>query len=109
MLVGNLPMFVSPLWEYTGLDQMIGIINEIVVPWHRDIAFSELTGHDFLSADMTLQRSSFANGAEVMVNFALCGHKTPDGEEIPGYGFVLKYSDGRMSKGQFSFQVEIQK
>jgi hypothetical protein len=105
MLVGNMPMFVIPLWEYSGISDMIDMINKTSALWNKDIAYAELTDHVFVSKDLNVQRSKFSNGAEVTVNFALSENKLPDGSIIPGYSFILKFSDGSIKEGSFKTSV----
>jgi hypothetical protein len=105
MLYGSMPVFVVPLWEYPGISDMIEMVNKTVVPLNRDIAYSEMTSHQFLTSDLNVQRSRFSNGAEVTVNFALTENKLPGGEIIPGYGFLIKLSDGKIIEGSFKTSI----
>ena len=43
---------------------------DLVCRWRRAVGYAEMTNHERLSEDGLVQRSSFANGAAVTVNFA---------------------------------------
>jgi hypothetical protein len=49
-----------------------------------------------------------SNGAEVTVNFALCDHALPDGQIIPGYGFVMKFASDSARKSRFKTSLIIE-
>ena len=61
---------------------------ENVCRWRRAVGYSEMTNHERLSADGLVQRSSFANGAAVTVNFA-ADERTVDGVVLPPRSYLI--------------------
>ena len=59
-----------------------------VCRWRRAVGYSEMTNHERLSDDGLVQRSSFANGAAVTVNFAT-ETRTADGVTLPSRSFLI--------------------
>lgn len=57
-----------------------------VCGWHEQVGFEEMTNHEFLTEDRKVQRTTFANGKSVVVNF---GDKAVevDGETIEGMSY----------------------
>lgn len=93
-------IFFSP-YEFEGMKDMIKMANEVVSPVNRETFFYELTGHEYLSADFKLQKSTFASGTEVIVNLGPVKQKTPNGIEIPAFGYQVTFSNGNVAKGSF--------
>lgn len=59
-----------------------------VCRWRRAVGYSEMTNHERLSDDGLVQRSSFANGAAVTVNFAK-ETRTAGGATLPPRSFLI--------------------
>lgn len=59
-----------------------------VCRWRRAVGYSEMIDHERLSDDGLVQRSSFANGAAVTVNFAT-ERRTADGNALPPRSFLI--------------------
>ncbi len=60
-------------------------------PWHGEVMWDEMLGHEFLSAERLVQRSTFAGGREAVVNFAAEAREvTVAGRTVtlPPHGFV---------------------
>ncbi|MDG3003543.1 glycoside hydrolase [Paludisphaera mucosa] len=56
----------------------------------RDAGYSEMVGHEWLSKDHSVQRTRFANGESVLVNFGDRPHRTPEGAAIPPLGIQVQ-------------------
>lgn len=64
--------------------------------WHERVGFDELLGHEFLSDDRYLQRTTFSSGAVVHANLGTEPRAIQiDGEEwtLPRYGFHARAGD----------------
>src|SRR5690606_524967 len=91
LLYGTMPL----LWQADWRDRRELYLRTVrtVCTWHEAVAGVELVEHAFLNADHSLQRSRFANGAEVVVNFGpetrtiRLGDKTM---ELPENGFAAR-------------------
>ena len=59
-----------------------------VCRWRRAVGYSEMTNHERLGKDALVQRSSFANGAAVTVNFA-AEARTVGGVTMPPRSFLI--------------------
>ncbi len=61
---------------------------------HEVIGFAEMLSHEFLSADRLLQRTRFAGGAVVVVNFSAAARPYRDGLRRPvtlaPYGYLVR-------------------
>ncbi len=60
-----------------------------VCRWRRVVGYDEMTDHERLSPDGLVQRSRFANGASVVVNFAAEPRLLPEGDMLPGRSYRL--------------------
>ncbi len=52
-------------------------------------AGKEMTSHSFLTADKTVQRSSFADGTEAWVNFGTRPYTLDSGKTLPAKGYLV--------------------
>ena len=55
-------------------------------PTVRDVGYSEMTDHRFLTPDRSVQQTAFANGTTITVNFGNTPHRLPDGAAVPPLG-----------------------
>lgn len=94
-------IFFSP-YEFEGMKDLIKMANELVSPVHRETFFSELIDHKYLSSDFKVQSSEFSNGTSVIVNLGATPQKIGKNKAIPGYGYEIKYKDGKVKSGHFS-------
>jgi hypothetical protein len=87
----SMPTFV--LWDaQQGLflpntDRFMECYNN-VCRWRRAVGYYEMTNHERLSDDAMVQRSTFANGAAVTVNFAKDA-RTVDGTTLPPRSYLI--------------------
>ena len=91
MLHATMPTWV--LWEphqdlfWANTDRFMECYRNLC-GWRRAVGYSEMTNHERLTDDAKVQRSTFANGAAVTVNFA---HepRTVDGVTLPPRSYLL--------------------
>jgi hypothetical protein len=69
---------------------------EHVCRWRRAVGYSEMIGHERLTKDGLVQRSSFANGASVTVNFARAPRRLADGTQLPSRSFLIRGNPGQL-------------
>jgi hypothetical protein len=55
-------------------------------PTVREVGYSEMTDHRFLTADRSVQQTAFANGTRVTVNFGDRPFRLADGTSVPPMG-----------------------
>ena len=58
-----------------------------VCPVARAVGYAEMTDHRFLTADRNVQRTTFANGITITVNFGDKAYRLPDGKEVKPMGY----------------------
>jgi hypothetical protein len=61
-----------------------------VCRWRRAVGYAEMVNHERLTRDGLVQRSSFANGVSVAVNFAREERRLADGTRLPGRSFLIR-------------------
>ena len=59
-------------------------------PTIRRVGYSEMTDHQFLTPDRSVQQTTFANGVTVTANFGLVTAQLPDGTSLEPMGFRVK-------------------
>ncbi|MBN1420265.1 MAG: hypothetical protein JXP34_15910 [Planctomycetes bacterium] len=89
VLYGTPPMFMFDrrLWERER-DRFVRSYRTIL-PVARAAGYAEMTDHRYLAPDRSVQRTRFANGIAVTVNFGDAPHRLEGGEEIPAMGYVV--------------------
>lgn len=91
MIHAGMPTFV--LWDvqqdlfWGNVDRFLATYNN-VCRWRRVVGYAEMLRHERLSEDGMVQRSSFANGAAITVNFAQ-EDRVVDGMTLPRCSYVL--------------------
>lgn len=63
---------------------------ENVCRWRRAVGYSEMVNHERLTKDGLVQRSTFANGASVTVNFADEQRMVKDGVALPPHSYLIE-------------------
>ena len=91
MIHASMPTWV--LWDpqqslFWGNRERFKECYDNVCRWRRAVGYSEMTNHERLSDDGLVQRSSFANGAAVTVNFATKA-RTAGGVTLPPRSFLI--------------------
>ncbi|HPA19461.1 MAG TPA: glycoside hydrolase [Verrucomicrobiae bacterium] len=107
MLYGDGPMVFFAPYEYEGVKPYLRFAAEFLCPLHESIGFEEMTGHAYLSEDALVQRTRFANGAEILVNLGPTPWASSLDGELPGYGFRAKRADGSTLAGRFRHSAKI--
>jgi hypothetical protein len=80
-------MFNRRLWQ-ENRDRFVQSYRN-TCPWVRDVGYSEMTDHRFLTPDRNVQQTAFANGRTITVNFGSEPFKLPDGRPVAGMGFQV--------------------
>lgn len=83
VLYGTMGMFVVNQTHWQEHQPDFVRSYKMTSPVARSTAKFEMTGHEILSADRTVQRTTFANGVRVTVNFGEDIWKDADGTKIP--------------------------
>ncbi len=81
-LYGTPPMFMfsREFWEQNR-DRFARSYKDICTV-ARAVGYAEMTDHRFLTADRSVQQTSFANGVVITVNFGEKPFRLPDGSEL---------------------------
>lgn len=75
---------------------------------HEVIAGQEMTHHEFLTSDGMVQRTCFADGTEVVVNFGESVYEATVGEktyQLAQYGFAVKGPQIEQSRALVDGQI----
>jgi hypothetical protein len=80
-------MFNRRLWQ-ENRDRFVQSYRN-TCPWVREVGYSEMTDHRFLTPDRNVQQTVFANGRTITVNFGSEPFKLPDGHTVAGMGFQV--------------------
>jgi len=65
-----------------------------ICPLVREVGYSEMVDHRFLSADRSVQQTVFANGTTVTVNFGVAPYQSANGDSIAPMGFKISQAGG---------------
>ena len=96
LLRGVPPMFFINLWDHPKWRQRIADTYRVMSPVAAQVMYDEMLSHEWLTDDQMVQRSAFASGTEVWVNF-----DEIERESLPGKGYrVLGLPQGR-HEGRF--------
>jgi len=87
ILYGTPPMFMlnKDTWNSNKARFLQSYNN--VSPVARLVGLSEMTGHQFLTTDRSVQQTSFENGVTITVNFGQSPFNLPDGTTVLPMGF----------------------
>ncbi len=79
-------MFAQSTWQ----DQKSRFASsyQAICPLVRRLGYEEMTSHEFLSDDHSVQRTRWRNGMEVFVNFGDSDYRLTDGRTIPSKGWL---------------------
>lgn len=85
-LYGTAPMFMfdRKLWE-ENRDRFVKSY-QTTAPVARATGYAEMLSHEWLTPDHAVQRTRFANGVTVTVNFGAAAWTAPDGATLPPLG-----------------------
>ena len=93
LLYGNPPSWVITYRLYLAWKDLIKSTYDLVAKHHERIGLNELADHSILTPDVLVQRSSFAGGTEVVVNFGPDSYRYEKRLSVPARGFCLMYPD----------------
>jgi len=82
-LYGTPPMYLFDGAQWEAKKAQFAASYQVAAPVARATGYHEMTDHQILTPDRTVQRTVFANGVTVTVNFGERPHRMPDGSEIP--------------------------
>ncbi len=82
VLYGTPPLFRFGKREWVDQQDRIVQSYQTTVPVARATGYSEMLSHEWLTDDHTVQRTHFANGVTVAVNFGEQPYKTTEGIEV---------------------------
>lgn len=87
VLYGTPPMFMfnRKLWE-SQKDRFVQSYRN-TCPHVRDVGYSEMLDHLFLTPDRNVQQTLFANGTRITVNFSENPYALPSGQTVAPMGF----------------------
>lgn len=90
LLYGTPPMFMfdRKLWAQDK-DRFVQSYKNIC-PHIRKIGYSEMTDHQFLTSDRTVQQTTFASGHKITVNFGASAFTLPGGAQLQPSGFLIE-------------------
>lgn len=79
ILYGSMPLFMPPSLAYwnTNLEKFISSYH-LISAVTRNVGYSQMTNHEFLSTDRNIQKTTFDNGWNVVVNFDSIAHAWND-------------------------------
>lgn len=102
ILYGSMPLFMPPSRKYwnENLEKFLSGYH-LVSAVTRNVGYSKMTGHQFLSNDRMLQQTSFENGWNVVVNFDTISHVW-NTRTISAKGF---YASGGLTDEAFKLVV----
>ena len=90
ILYGTSPMFLYNEKQWPLIRDRVAKTCKIVAPIARSVGFCEMTGHVILTPDRTVQRTSFANGVEITVNFSDSDWKDESGKTVRAKSYSVK-------------------
>lgn len=82
ILYGTPPMFMFSRQLWAQNKERFAQSYKKICPLVREVGYAEMTDHRFLTLDRDVQRTEFANGVTVTVNFGDKARRLPDGSEI---------------------------
>jgi hypothetical protein len=90
-LYGTPPMYLFDGARWEAKKAQFAASYQVAAPVARATGYHEMTDHQILSPDRTVQRTVFANGVTVTVNFGERPYRMPDGSEIPAMDVKVAY------------------
>jgi hypothetical protein len=106
-LLSGQPSSWSLVWDqWKDLLPLIKQCYDLLSVLHRRTAYHPMDHHEYLGPDFAVQRSRFADGSEVVVNFGIKGADV-DGVRIPPKGFALKVPGQAAKAGALSRDIVI--
>ena len=89
LLHGTPALYCMEYREFTPVVASIAATEAVLAPWLERVAFAEMLGHRFVTADRSVQMTWFSSGTGVVVNFGAKPYALPTGKEIPPEGYAF--------------------
>ncbi|MGQ9524332.1 MAG: glycoside hydrolase [Armatimonadota bacterium] len=87
ILYGTPPMFMFTREMWTkNKDRFVRSYRDVCTV-ARAVGYAEMTNHQFLTPDRSVQKTTFSNGTSVVVNFGSSPHRLHDGTQVPPMGY----------------------
>lgn len=90
LLYGTPPMFMFDRALWAKERERFVRSYRTVCPTVHDVALHEMTDHRFLTSDRAVQRTRFANGTEITVNFGATPFRLDDGRSLAPLGHDVR-------------------
>ena len=90
ILYGTAPMFLYTGEQWPKIRERVAETCRRTIPANLAAGTSEMTDHRILTPDRLVQRTVFANGAEITVNFSSKGWPDESGRIIEAGGFAVR-------------------
>ncbi len=78
VLYGNVPLWTLDQGMFTAYKTTFVQSYQKVIPWVQEVCLDEMTDHQFLSEDHTVQKTTFSSGKSVIVNFGNVDYEYKD-------------------------------
>ncbi|MBN2136218.1 MAG: carbohydrate binding domain-containing protein [Sedimentisphaerales bacterium] len=92
LLYGTPPMFMFKKEYWRENKDRFAQSYKDTCPFVRQVGYSEMTNHEFLTPDRAVQQTTFANGFSATVNFGDKPYSLPNGKEIKPMGYYIRQS-----------------
>lgn len=92
VLYGTAPMFLYDEKQWLAIRGHVVKTCLSTLPIIRSVGFSEMTDHSYLTDDLLVQRTQFANGVEITVNFSQSDWVDEKGTRLSGRSFFVSKS-----------------
>jgi hypothetical protein len=89
LLYGTVPMFMFDRELWAQNRERFARSYRNVCPVARAVGYAEMTDHRFLTGDRGVQRTTFANGVTVTVNFGQEAYELSSGTTVAPMGFAV--------------------
>jgi len=93
-LYGTMPLWIMDRERWARDRERFVESYRRATPVARATGYSEMLDHRFVTADKTVQSTSFADGTEVWANWGKKDYALPNGDRIPARGFIAVFPDG---------------
>lgn len=90
LLHGHMPTMLINQATYPAVAARLAKTYETVCRWNATVAYQEMTGFRWLTADGGVQEATYASGKSVTVNFTDADFALPDGGRIPARGYLTR-------------------
>jgi hypothetical protein len=88
LLHGNMPTIMLDKAEWAKKREGLLRTYNSVCTWNSATGYEKMINHEWLTADGAVQRTTYASGKSVTVNFGDAGFTLPSGNIVPARGYV---------------------